>query len=98
MRGKYSPYQAKVKKTDFSFNAYGAMPVAWTEAAEKAGVVYNPVTMLPAFDDEGFDCYGYSCFSAEGVYLGLGDGVDRGGYTESQYWEMTAEEFEDLTN
>ncbi len=89
-RGKYSP--AWVKKPCI-FNCYGEVPAPWTKAMADAGVTYDEKTMFGNYDDEGYDSYGYSCFDADGNYVGIGDGVDRNGYTEMDYMCMSDETF-----
>lgn len=96
-RGKYSPKCPHANQNyDYKFNSFGALPVPWTDAAEKAGVKYDEKTMFPNYDDEGFDSYGYSCFDADGNYVGIGDGVDRLGNTEMDYLCMEDEDFADF--
>lgn len=77
-RGKYSP--AWVNK-DCIYNCYGKIPEPWCEN-------YNEKTMFANYDNEGFDRYGYSCFDSEGNYVGIGNGIDRLGYTEYEYLTM----------
>lgn len=87
-RGKYSP--SLPKNTDFSFNCYGQVPAAW----EKDTVgEYDEKTMFGNYDSQGFDSYGYSCFDADGTYVGIGDGIDRLGNTENDYLCMSDEDF-----
>ena len=45
------------------------------------------------YDAEGYDSYGYSCWSADGTYAGIGDGIDRNGITEFEYLMMDNEEY-----
>ena len=87
-RGKYSP--SLPKHTDFSFNCYGQPAVEWNK--DSTGE-YDEKTMFGNYDHEGFDSYGYPCFDAEGNYVGIGDGVDRLGYTEMDYLCMSDEDF-----
>lgn len=88
-RGKYSPFRPS--KESYEFNAYGK-PVV--ERSEGSSVPFDEKTMFGDYDDEGFDRYGYSCFSAEGEYVGLGAGIDRHGKTELDYLQMSDEDFD----
>lgn len=51
--------------------------------------------MFPHYDHEGFDSYGYSAFNSEGKYVGIGQGIDRNGFSENDYLAMSDDEFED---
>lgn len=91
-KGKYSPTVWNDKKDrKFDRNCFGNLPEEYT--GDKS--TYNEQTMFADYDDEGFDRYGYSCFDEDGVYVGLGSGVDRRGYTEFDYLCMSDDEFED---
>jgi hypothetical protein len=92
-RGKYSPAGRDERNTDYSFNCYGQVPDAWDETTPKE-VVYDEKVHFGNYDKDGFDSYGYSAFDAEGNYVGIGDGVDRNGYTEREYMVMSDDEFE----
>jgi hypothetical protein len=92
-RGKYSPVW--VEKPCI-FNCYGEVPVPWTKAVAEAGGTYDEKTMFGNYDDEGYDSYGYSCFNSDGEYVGIGDGVDRNGYTELDYLQMDDDTFFNL--
>ena len=46
---------------------------------------YNEETMFDNYDKQGFDRYGYSAFDNKGTFVGVGNGVDRDGYTEEDY-------------
>lgn len=96
-KGKYSPtvYYRKDKDEPFDKNCYGQPCVEWSQAVEDSGVVYNEKTMFGNYDSQGFDSYGYSAFDEDGYYVGVGNGVDRNGYTEHDYLEMSDEEFGD---
>ena len=49
-------------------------------------------------DDEGYDRYGYSDYDEDGAYV-LGGGVDRAGYTETDYLlDSKSDEGYDLYN
>lgn len=91
-RGKYSPFRPQ--KQSYEFNAYGKSPVEWLVGS---GIPFDEKSMFGDYDDEGFDRYGYSCFSAEGKYEGMGAGVDRLGKTELDYLRMSDEEFDSFT-
>ena len=91
-QGKYSPRCPHCNDGyEFEFNCYGK-PV--TDMVK--GVPYNVMTMFGNYDNEGFDRYGYSCFDAEGNYVGIGSGVDRLGYTEFDYLVMDPDQYADL--
>ena len=80
--GKYSPlcpHSDEPGYDMFKFNCYGEVPTEWNKDS------YDEKTMYDNYDDEGFDSYGYSCFDADGEYVGGGNGVDRYGYTEMDY-------------
>lgn len=86
--GKYSPLcpHADTPGWDmFTFNCYGEPPTAWHVDLANAGVAYNEKTMFDGYDSEGFDSYGYSAFDIDGNYVGIGNGIDRFGYTEMDY-------------
>lgn len=94
-QGKYSPICPYAEKNyDFCFDAYGQKPAKYSGDP----ATYDERTMFPNFDDEGFDSYGYSCFDKDGNYLGIGCGVDRLGYTESDYLCMDADDYWCIVN
>ena len=85
--GKYSPLcpHANTGWAAYKFNCYGETPAEWSVEMHNSGVEYDEKTMCANYDDEGFDSYGYSAFDDEGNYVGVGNGVDRYGYTENDY-------------
>lgn len=86
--GKYSPLCPHAHEEGweaYRFNCYGEKPVEWSKELADSGVVYDQKTMYDYYDDEGFDSYGYSAFDSDGDYIGIGDGIDRYGYTEIDY-------------
>ena len=86
--GKYSPLCPHANEPGwdaYKFNCYGEVPDDWDQAAIDRGVVYDPKTMYDNYDNEGFDSYGYSAFDIDGNYVGIGNGIDRYGYTEMDY-------------
>lgn len=86
--GKYSPLCPHAHESGwdaYRFNCYGETPAPWNKELADAGVEYDEKTMYDNYDDEGFDSYGYSSFDADGNYVGVGNGVDRYGYTEMDY-------------
>lgn len=92
MQGKYSPLCPHANEGyEFKYNAYGQIPTEWDNKME-----LDVHTMMYGFDSEGFDRYGYSCFDKEGNRTGLGEGVDRLGNTELDYWVMDEDKFLDL--
>ena len=88
-RGKYSPYCPKGKV--FKYNAYGRVPESYL-----VGQVYDERIHFANYDDEGYDSYGYSCYDGYGNYVGIGNGLDRLGYTESDYLTMSDDDFNDI--
>jgi hypothetical protein len=96
-KGKYSPtvYSRNDKDEQFDKNCYGQTPAVWSQEVADSGVVYDEKTMFGDYDAEGFDSYGYSAFDKAGNYVGIGSGVDRNGYRETDYQVMSDDEFED---
>jgi hypothetical protein len=94
-KGKYSPSltreDADRPYTDYCYNADGQIPPeTWTEGE------YCTRLHFANYDKCGYDRYGYSAFDADGNYIGIGDGIDRWGYTEMDYITMSDEEFNDI--
>jgi hypothetical protein len=88
-RGKYSlAYKRWPEGYEFKYNCFGQEPAPWTQEMIDAGEVYDSMTMMDGYDEEGFDRYGYSAFDNDGEYLGHMDGVDRDGWTEDQYLRL----------
>lgn len=87
-KGKYSPTAYSVNPADCIYNARGETPVEWNREKD-----YDPETMSDGFDSEGFDWYGYSGYDVNGKYVRSGHGIDRNGYTENDYMNMSDEEF-----
>jgi len=92
-RGKYSPAlsfkDANRPYTDYCYNADGQIPPeTWAEGE------YDTRTHFGNYDENGYDSYGYSAFDIDGNYIGIGEGIDRWGYTEMDYLTMSDEEFE----
>jgi hypothetical protein len=86
--GKYSPLcpHANTPGWDmFKYNCYGEVPAEWSQEVYEDGIEYDEKTMFGDYDDEGFDSYGYSAFDLDGNYVGIGNGIDRYGYTEMDY-------------
>jgi len=93
-KGKYSPSLTRgmISSWDantFIYNADRQLP---PETWEEGG--YNSRLHLAHYDKEGYDSYGYSAFDDDGNYIGIGEGIDRWGYTEWDYLAMTDSEFE----
>lgn len=85
-RGKYSPVRKQWPDGyEYKYNCYGQEPAQWNKKMFDAGVPYDEKTMMDCYDEEGYDRYGYSAFDIDGNYIGFGDGIDRDGYTESDY-------------
>lgn len=93
-QGKYSPRcpHARDDKYEYKYNCRGELPAPYDPDKDQFDVQVH----FANYDDEGYDSYGYSCFDADGVYLGIGDGVDRLGYTEYEYLTMSYEDFCDV--
>jgi len=90
-QGKYSPVapHANDRDYEYKFNCHGKIPAPYDPNKDE----YDETIHFDDYDDEGYDSYGYSCFDSDGVYVGLGRGVDRKGYSESDYHAMSEEEF-----
>lgn len=86
-RGKYSvnAYKHWPDDYEYKYNCYGKEPEPWNKEISDSGVGYNEKTMFDNYDEEGYDRYGYSAFDIDGNYVGVGNGVDRAGYTEMDY-------------
>lgn len=86
-RGKYSPNcpHAHDSNYKYEFNCYGQVAEPWTQEMYDAGLAFDPKTMDDNYDSEGYDSYGYSCFDADGEYVGSLKGIDRDGWTEMDY-------------
>lgn len=90
-KGKYSPTVYSMPDRDFNqfiYNAKGEIPPTTREE-------YDVEIHFGNYDSEGFDSYGYSAYDSDGKYVGIGNGIDRKGYTEWDYLVMTDEQYED---
>lgn len=90
-KGKYSPSLTRKMidgESAYIYNADGQIPPSVTPDLK-----YDTRRDFPNYDQEGYDSYGYSAFDSDGNYVGIGDGVDRWGYTEMDYLLMSDEEF-----
>ena len=90
-QGKYSPFLdcSKIKEAgSFIYNAQREIAPNYT-----IGDPYDEKVHFGDYDAEGFDRYGYSAWDADGEYVGAGNGVDRGGYTEMEYLSMSNDKF-----
>lgn len=91
-KGKYSPTVYRVKSAGtFVFNAKGKRPPKFVAGKTE----WNEELHFANYDSEGFDSYGYSAYDSDGKYVGIGNGIDRAGYTENEYLAMSDEEYED---
>lgn len=94
-KGKYSPSltRAMIAARDentFIYNCKGEIaPTEWDE--------YDDIIHFGDYDSEGFDHYGYSAWLEDGRFAGHGNGIDRYGYTEMEYLEMSDDEFNDIS-
>lgn len=93
-KGKYSPtvyaHKHQGDYTQYKYNAKGEMPVQFDRDR------YNEETMFVNYNSEGFDSYGYSAYSQDGTFVGSGYGIDRNGYTENDYQNMSDEAFDKI--
>jgi hypothetical protein len=92
-KGKYSPALSRADAnrpyTAYCYNADRQIPpTTW--------VAGNTRIHLANYDENGYDSYGYSAFNADGDYIGIGEGIDRNGYTEMDYLGMNDDEFDNL--
>lgn len=87
--GKYSP--TLIKKGPHIYNAYGKIPEDYDHTIDK----FDEKIHLANYDEDGYDRYGYSAFHADGSYAGIGDGIDRDGYTENEYLREYTENYDD---
>jgi hypothetical protein len=99
-KGKYSP--ALTRKhcdrpyTAYCYNANKQIPPEWTLEMKERGEIYDTRIHFGNYDEDGYDSYGYSAFGRDGNYIGIGEGIDRWGYTEWDYLRMTDDEFENI--
>ncbi len=93
-QGKYSPRTPNANKgwDFFNRNCYGQIPPDYTVGVDE----YDEKLHFADYDDEGFDRYGYSAFDADRNYVGVGNGIDRLGYTEFDYITMDPDDFDNL--
>lgn len=92
-QGKYSPVCPHANTYyEFKYNCYGKIADYYN--GDQA--TYDEKTHFENYDEEGFDRYGYSSFDANGFYVGIGNGVDRLGYTELEYTVMDTDEYLDI--
>ena len=90
-RGKYSPKCPHANTDyDFCYNSQGQLPASYRPGTD----VFNPRIHMNGYDSEGYDRYGYSDFLEDGTYVGLGQGIDRNGKTEDEYFNMNDDEFD----
>jgi len=90
-RGKYSPKCPHAKTDyDYPYTCMGVLPSAYNGDPK----TFDPKIHMSGYDDQGFDSYGYSDFLGDGTYVGLGQGIDRNGKTEDDYFNMDYDEFE----
>ena len=88
-KGKYSPNLPRNDRS-FDYNAKRQIPPTFDKSED-----YDQEIHFANYDSEGYDSYGYSAYDADGKFVGLGDGIDRNGYTEMDYLCMSDEEFEE---
>lgn len=89
-RGKYSPNY--VRNKEYIYNCYGELPAPYNLETD----TYDEKIHFADYDDEGYDSYGYSAFDTDRNYVGIGQGIDRNGYTEDQYMSMTDDEWDNV--
>ena len=93
-QGKYSPtifYRHDLDTVEFVYNAKGVIPPEYT-----IGELYDEEIHFGNYDSEGFDSYGYSAYDENGQFVGIGQGVDRNGYTEYEYLCMSEDQFNNI--
>lgn len=99
-KGKYSPSLTRKDVgrpyTDYCYNADKQIPPEWTLEMKERGEEYDTRLYFGNYDENGYDSYGYSAFDADGNYVGIGEGIDRWGYTEWDYLAMSDDDFEDI--
>ena len=99
-KGKYSPAfsrkDADRPYTAYCYNADRQIPPEWTLEMKERGEVYDERTHFDNYDENGYDSYGYSAFDQDGNYVGIGEGIDRWGYTEWNYLAMSDDDFNDI--
>lgn len=81
IRGTYSE-NAYSYRADHTYNSYGlkpAIPKVYTDDG------YTEQTDWLVFDENGCDEYGYTAYSANGEYVGFGNGVDLVGMLKDDY-------------
>jgi hypothetical protein len=93
-QGKYSPRcpHARDDKYEYKFNCRGEIPAPYDADKDQ----FDVQVYFANYDDEGYDSYSYSCFDQDREYQGIGDGVDRLGYTEMDYLRMSYDDFCDV--
>lgn len=80
-RGKYSlAYKHWPDGYEYKYNSKGEIPEEWESPPN-----YNEETMFGGCDEEGYDRYGYSSYDKDGNFVGVGNGVDRAGWSEMDY-------------
>ena len=81
-KGKYSPVRPNADKgmDIYVYNARKEIPPEYI-----AGTHFDEELHMANYDAEGFDSYGYSGYDIDGQYVGMGNGIDRLGYTEMDY-------------
>ena len=90
-RGKYSPRCPHANTDyDFKYNCYGKIPDTYNGDSK----TFDARIHMSGYDDQGFDSYGYSDFLDDGTWVGLGQGIDRNGKTEDDYFNMDDDEFD----
>ena len=96
-RGKYSPALTRemidAPYSSYVYNSLGEIATKWNK---DSGEAYDERKHFGNYDADGYDSYGYSGLDADGNYVGIGEGIDRWGYTEMDYLNMSEEEFNSL--
>lgn len=91
-QGKWSPTLSKIRdRGPLIYNARGELPPPIQPGEEFSNELHRSDC-----DSRGCDIYGYSAYDAEGCFVGIGEGVDRDGYTEMDYLNMSDEEWDAL--
>lgn len=93
-KGKYSPALTREDVdrpySEYKYNADRQIPPPYDPEKD----TYDERTHFDNYDENGYDSYGYSAFLEDSTFVGLGQGIDRWGYTEDDYLTMSDDYFE----
>lgn len=92
-RGKYSPALPRNSEdAKFDRNAYGDVATPFQVGVDQ----YDEKIHFGNYDEWGYDSYGYSAWLEDGTFVGIGQGIDRLGYTEDDYITMSDDEWDNV--